>query len=255
MKRIIIVLIMALTATMAIFSQTEADFKVELTKDGEGVVITGYLGKIAKVQIPAKIQGMSVREIGGHAFASSRIPTEITSVAIPVGVVKIGEDAFASQRKLTIVDLPNTVTSIGFEAFKGCRALISINLDNVSFIDLSAFSWASLKTVTLSPNLKKIGSSAFSSNFKLETVNIPEGIEIIGDEAFAGCELLTNINLPSTIKEIGDRAFEDCNNLTNVTIPEKVGQIYFVFNSFAGCSKLPLSVQAVLKKHGYKGKF
>jgi len=253
MKRIIIVLIMALTATMAIFSQTEADFKVELTKDGEGVVITEYLGKVAKVQIPAKIQGMPVREIGDSAFYPRTV--EITSVIIPTGVTKIGEGAFSSQKKLTTINLPNTVTSIGDEAFDGCTALTSINLDNVSFIGSKAFSWASLKTVTLSPTLKKIGSSAFSSNFKLETIIIPEGVETIGIGVFAGCELLSSIDLPTTIKEIDDKAFYNCSNLISITIPEKVGQINFVFNSFQGCSKLPLSVQAVLKKHGYKGKF
>jgi len=188
------------------FAQTEEDFNVDLTKDGTGVVITGYTGKQAAITIPAKIQGYPVKEIGNAAFAAwgdairvytysrgsngfergKTINTDLTSVTIPAGVEIIGERAFFNQSKLTSVNIPASVTSIGKVAFAGC---------------------SSLTTVTIPAKVTTIGDWAFLECSKLATVTFAEGLVEIGDGAFAGCRALKTIKLPNSLTKLGYGAF------------------------------------------------
>ena len=64
-------MILMAALVIPIWAQTEANFNVTLTEDGQGVVITGYTGTVLAVRIPATIQGMPVREIGREAFQGS----------------------------------------------------------------------------------------------------------------------------------------------------------------------------------------
>jgi len=254
MKRIIIAFVMILAVATAGFSQAESDFIVELTEDGEGVVIKNYTGKLAQVKIPATIQGMPVKELGQGVFQTNGA-TKITSVSIPLGVTRIGSYAFYGQDKIISVVLPKSVISIGSNAFYGCSSLSSINLENVENIEDHAFSEVGLKSINLSQGLKVIEWGVFSDNKGLTTVVIPEGIVQISRHAFSGCSSLTSVVLPSTICEIDQGAFGDCINLTAITIPDTVEEIEFTDHVFSGCSKLPLAVQAALKKRGYRGSF
>ena len=69
MKRSIFFVCVVLLMTGRVFSQTENDFEVTLTKDSEGVVITKYIGAMAKtITIPATMQDMPVRKIGESVF-------------------------------------------------------------------------------------------------------------------------------------------------------------------------------------------
>jgi len=266
MKKLTIVLIMVLTVVTAIFAQSEADFKVEINETGDGAIITKYLGKATQVRIPATIQGVPVKELKQYSFCRTKENlTEITSIIIPEGVIKIGEQAFgrivgasqqilSPQQKLMSVRLPNTLTYIGDSAFSLCQALVSINLENVTFIGPGAFSGTGIKSVTLSSKLTRINGDTFS-NTKLESITIPEGTTEISSTVFKNCSLLKTVILPSTIKKIGFESFFKCTSLTNVTIPDTVQKIEFWEGCFGGCSNLPLSVQADLRKRGYTGSF
>jgi hypothetical protein len=251
-------ILLAVAATAA-FAQTEADFTVEVTSDGDGVVIKKYTGKTAVVTIPATIQGMPVREIGWGAFQESGI----TSVVIPAGVTFIGGAAFASCGKLAQVTLPAGLIAIGVSAFHDCGALRSITLpDSVTYLgwdahggEQSAFSGSGLTSITLSRNITSIPRLTFSDCKRLTNVVIPEGVTSIGEHAFSGCTALASLTLPSTIEEIGPSAFRGCSALSQVFIPSEVSSINFWDGEFEGCSKLPLASQAALKKRGYRGGF
>ena len=52
----------------------------------------------------------------------------VTSIVIPDGVTRIGDDAFSWCASLTSIDIPNSVTSIGDEAFSDCSSLTSIHI-------------------------------------------------------------------------------------------------------------------------------
>jgi len=324
------------------FAQSESDFNVDLTKDGTGVVITGYIGKLAAITIPAKIQGYPVKEIGNAALAAwgdsidvytysrgrqifergKTINTDLTSVTIPAGVEIIGERAFFNQSKLTSVNIPASVTSIGKIAFAGCSSLTTVNipakvttigdwaflacskLATVNFseglVEIGDGAFAecrALKTIKLPNSLTKLGYGAFLSyrdgitavtfgtglteipdyafsytdgynGFKgtqIQSIVIPEGIVRIGEGAFLNCYALTSVTLPSTLKEIEPFAFRNCSALTTVNIPatltsvdfkrqESGGYIVGDGDTFIGCSRLLLATRAALQKLGWDGK-
>jgi hypothetical protein len=178
--------------TAGAFAQTEADFKVTVTKDGKGVVITEYTGRAAAVTIPATIQGMPVREIGGGlgvgAFMNNRT---ITSVVIPEGVTTIGIYAFFSCENLTSVTFPKTLTTMVDYAFTGTK-LSTVNLSETS--------------------LSKIGDNAFGGCPSLTTVILPASIKEIGHEAFYWCSALSTVTIPATVRQISFRlrVFYNC---------------------------------------------
>jgi hypothetical protein len=260
MKKLLLVGMAALLLAAAVSAQTEADFEVELTADGAGVVIKKYVGKALQVRIPAAIQGMPVKEIGQEAFlatASKRGTWQrITSVVIPEGVTKIGNSAFngwlfhawtgysEAIGSLTSVTIPASVTDIGDEAFRGQVALTS---------------------VTLPKGLSKAGESIFEDCTALKTVTIPEGVTVIGGNMFSGCTALAAITIPASVTSIGASAFyktgltsitwpagiaaipgnigesppgifENCTKLTRVVLPEGVTTIGR--NAFKGCTAL-----------------
>ncbi|MDR1179554.1 MAG: leucine-rich repeat domain-containing protein [Spirochaetales bacterium] len=253
-KFVVFGFILLIGCCFSAFAQTETDFTVGLTEDGEGVVIKEYKGKTVKVIIPAAIQGMPVTEIGEQAFAGGgvrsytrpifRTAVEITSVVIPDGVTIIRNTAFGSQQKLNSITIPNTVTSIGARAFRDCVALLAITIPN---------------------SVTNIGASAFEDCTKLESITIPDSVTAIGDRAFAGsglksiawpasvtniqatdtyggmgmftgCKNLQTMIIPEGVTEIGSCTFRGCSTLTSVTLPstfEKIGG-----DAFSGCSAL-----------------
>ena len=63
-----------------------------------------------------------------------------SDVTIPVGVTKIGLNAFKDCTGLTSVTSPESVTEMDWGAFEGCTGLTGVTiLSGVTEIDLSAF--------------------------------------------------------------------------------------------------------------------
>jgi len=128
--------------------------------------------------------------VEGHFSADEvKIPGEINGAV----VTSIGEDAFACNYFVHVksVVIPDSVTVIKDYAFAHCE---------------------NLESVTLSKNLKCIGSNAFF-----------------------GCELLNSIVIPDSVTEIKDHAFYDCVSLENVTLSKN---LKYMHNVFSGCSKI-----------------
>lgn len=93
--------------------------------DGE-VVITGYKGSAAEVEIPREFEGKPVVAIGEQAFypSGSGVPTRhrhnranVKRVVFPDTVRTIGDMAFCGCRALREVVIPSSVTKIGSDAF------------------------------------------------------------------------------------------------------------------------------------------
>ena len=150
----------------------------------------------------------TLEEIGNLAFvlnASAEYEREMTSIAFPDGLKKIGQTAFQNS-KLTSVSLPDSVTELGVAAFTGSGDITSIKL---------------------STGLKEIPQSAFAAgtatDMKLASLTVPEGVETIGMMAFTGTHV-ESLTLPSTLKVIDNQAFMN-HQLTSLEIPAGVTEI------------------------------
>ncbi len=109
--------------------------------DGDGtddcIKITNYTGDATSVNIPAKIDGLPVVEIGEYAFALTDengnaigANTTLKNVTIPEGVITISKCAFFYCTSLESVTIPVSVENIGEEAFSYCSSLESITIKN-----------------------------------------------------------------------------------------------------------------------------
>ena len=104
---------------------------------------------------------------------------------------------------------------------------------------------ATLKEVTISQNVSKIGNSAFEGCTNLKKVTLKEGLITIGDKAFKGCSSLTSITMPTTLQKIGNYAFENCTKLKTVKLND--GLLTIGKKAFYSCKalkkvKIPKSV-------------
>lgn len=134
---------------------------------------------------------------GGNEDLINLIERDITTINIPDGTTKIGNQAFQNCSALTNVITPNSVTSIGTNAFYGCHALTKI---------------------TIPDSITSIGSQAFYSCSALTEITIPDGVTIIDSYVLYGCSALTEITIHDGVTSIGSYAFKKCPSLTSITI-------------------------------------
>jgi len=102
-KKMFLWIALIITAIIPAYSQQpnpESDFKVK--KEGNGITITGYVGKRADVVIPGRIQNLPVIGIDSSAFFFC---FDLTSITIPDSVINIGEDTFSSNLSLTVINV------------------------------------------------------------------------------------------------------------------------------------------------------
>jgi len=145
----------------------ESDFTV--TKSGNAVTITKYVGKATVVNIPPTIQGSPVTAIGEDAFMNGKI----TSVTIPNSVKSIGDAAFGSCYSLTSITIPASVTSIGDNAFGSCFNLASVTFQGTipsSGFDATAFSsQGNLRTVFYTTNAANGTAGTYTTTTPIKT--------------------------------------------------------------------------------------
>ena len=138
-----------------------------------------------------------------------------------------------------------TVAVIGRSVFNDKDINSVVVPDSVREIQDYAFaSNKNLKSVTLSKNLKTLGSNVFYHCASLESIELPASIEDFGiytfsasglksvtipesttfttikDFCFYQCQQLTEVNLPVTITNIADNAFADCPNPITIKAKE-----------------------------------
>ncbi|MED9896818.1 MAG: leucine-rich repeat domain-containing protein [Prevotella sp.] len=135
---------------------------------------------------------------------------DITTVTIPEGYDRLGEDAFLDRSKISTFNLPSSLTLIGKAAFKNCAALASIKLNN---------------------GLQNIGKEAFTGT-KLTSIDFPSSLKIINDCAFANCHIY-NLKFNAGLKYIGNSAFALSNEQTEKVLEIPASVIYigpYAFN-------------------------
>ena len=119
--------------------------------------------------------------------------------------------------KLDTVILPPSVRRIEFQGFFASSIKEIILPDSVEYIGEKAFEdCKQLTSITLSANLKEIGSASFRNCNELTELIFPEGFEIIGARSIASCEKLEKLTLPASLTSIGNKAFEGNEALNTV---------------------------------------
>lgn len=146
-------------------------------------------GRRVMLEIPAKIDGHDVVEIGRDAFESAfedDDQPDLVFVKVPYGVKRIGNGAFYGLEKLETVEIPDSVTEIGRQAFE-C---------------------SSVKSVRLPRGLTRVSGDLFLECTSLRSVEIPDGVTVIETNAFCGCSSLEYVEIPPSVTEIQEGAFE-----------------------------------------------
>ena len=190
-----------------------------------------------KVVVPSIVENndiaYSVVEIGNEAFSEYFRVSTLTQVNLPNSIISIGDNAFYYCSELEEINLPESLLKIGDSAFTGCSKLKEIKFpESLLDIGTSAFSGCSFPSITISKNLKTIGSNAFgfcenlrivyynaiNSNFSsevfssseranIEKVVIGNEVNRIPDTFISYLTNVTEIEIPNSVTEIGRQAF------------------------------------------------
>ena len=146
---------------------------------------------------------------------------QLTGVAIPSSVTKIGANAFQNAG-ITTITIPASVTDLGNGALQGCQNLVTatINADISELPNYVINGCPALETVVLGPSIHAYGLGDFSYCTSLTSVTVPEGLTAIPESCFYGCSALTSFPLPATLTELGQNAFSGCSGLTGVVLPD-----------------------------------
>ena len=192
----------------------------------------GQVTRLKKIVVPAEIDGVTVKKVGGvekihdsgttweKRYSIGFQSPYVEEVVLPTTITSIDNDAFYDCTNLKKVNIPNSVTSIGSSAFSGCTGLTSI---------------------TIPDSITSIGSSAFSECTGLTSITIPDSITIINRETFFGCADLTSVIIPNTVTKISYAAFSNCSGLTNITIPNSVTIIEnYAFSNCSGLTSITI---------------
>ena len=156
----------------------------------------------------------------------------ITKIVIPEGVTHINEYAFAKLTALEEVVLPDSLVNIGVGAFYGCEKLKKINLEDVKFINASAFEGCALNSVQLD-KINAIGNYAFK-DCQLNELFLPKSSQSLGIGAFMGNSYLDSVTFDAPKVKIGSGVFEGCSQLLSISINAAVIPAY----AFDGCTSL-----------------
>jgi hypothetical protein len=134
-----------------------SDFRVSPLDGGKSAEITEYVGNKQTVNIPPRIEGMTITQIGRETFARK----ELIRVTIPNSVTVIDHSAFKVNPLISIT-LPAGLTEIGSYAFGFCTSLTSISIpSNVTSIGNGAFAdWTSSQTIYIKGKASQVEADA-----------------------------------------------------------------------------------------------
>lgn len=188
------------------------------TAKDDGLCITSYMGNDTIIDVPDKIQGKKVTEIGEQAFQNC---TTIEKILLPSTVRVIGDCAFAWCENLIELQGATYIKSLGKRAFYRCPKLKTVApMVSLSHIGKETFAGcSSLSSFFFSEKLEGIASFAFSGCRSLSEFVASNGLTLIGDHAFSDCSSLTRVIIPSTVTTIGEEAFFNCNKITTLQKP------------------------------------
>jgi hypothetical protein len=201
-------------------------------------------------QVPSEIDGMPVVAIADGAFDEN---SNITSVALPSSLTKIGSKAFYKTNLLRKLFIPAGVSTIGTQAFANAGQSFTefvIHPNNAAFSTKSGVLFTKdQKTLRQYPEgrfdlsyevpatVTQISAYAFEGTRNLVSIDIPDGVTSIGDGAFYGSVALSQVNIGTGVSSIGNQAFAQNAALGTAILRRQVaptmGSNVFAFNGSA----------------------
>jgi uncharacterized membrane protein len=225
---------------------------------------------ITAVEVPEKIDGKKVVEIGEQCFYQL---TSLVTVTLPDTIETINSEAFSGCSALTTVNVPKKLKTIGDDAFNSCEVLASFELPQTleSIGSQSFYDCQLIEEFDIPESCTEIGDYAFEGCVALvnvivdenntaytsidgilydkelttlikfpeknETTDfvVPDTVTEIANWAFVGCTTIETVDL-SNVQTLGEDAFYYCTSLESVTIPEGITEL--VGSTFGYCIKL-----------------
>lgn len=136
-----------------------------------------------KTSVLSESTGTNVDKMVVPTQVISKLNQVPTTVTIPEGYDRVGDEAFANS-SITNINFPTTLTLIGESAFLNCTNIASIALNE---------------------GLENIGKKAFMGT-SLTALNFPSTLQIIHDEAFRDCYVY-GLKFNAGLQFIGKGAF------------------------------------------------
>lgn len=153
-------------------------------KSGKANLTTLTLPLTVKKSVKSELTSMMVEKMVLPSEVLGNYYSDITTVTIPEGYDRLGDNAFLNRDKISTFNLPSTLTLIGKAAFKNCKKITSIKLNN---------------------GLQNIGKEAFTGT-NLTSIDFPSSLRMIDDAAFFECKIF-NLKLNAGLQYIGNAAF------------------------------------------------
>lgn len=139
--------------------------------DGAEVRIEACRPVVAKLDIPAQIEGLPVVALAADACARL---SEVVSVMVPDTVVSIGYCAFRNCPVLRSAVLPAGVTAYDSGWFRGCAALEELELPgSLDKVQANIFDNAGLKRLRIGAGTQAVQPGAFAKSM-LERIEVDE---------------------------------------------------------------------------------
>lgn len=180
-------------------------------------VISGTLNASDYSALQA-IPNLEILELAGTETEDGIIPenalpsrNQLALVTLPKNTVEIGKSAFSGNKKLIKVTMPSTVTKIDDFAFAYCEALEEIPVSEaVTYIGESAFQdCKAISEFVIPAGITEIYPNTFSK-CGFESISIGPNVAKIGASVFADCNNLRNIYAyGKTAPSLGSDAFRN----------------------------------------------
>lgn len=149
--------------------------------------------------------------IGKNAFSGNR---KLVKVLMPATVTKIDDYAFASCEALEEVPVSAAVTYIGEGAFQDCKAITEFVIPaGISELYPNTFSKCGFESISIGPDVKKIGGSVFAD------CNDLKDIYAYGETApVLDSDVFRNVSAAVHCYEDSAESYEESWKQNNITI-------------------------------------
>ena len=187
-------------------------YKLVIDAYERGDFLPEHIGELTSLLMQAGIHPLEgMTEIPTYFLCGQE---GIKSFSIPMGITKIGVDAF-EHTGLESITIPNSVKVIEEFAFVSCENLKTVELPIGVELHGGVFSSSGLESIELR-DVKLRGRGTVINCKQLKSAVVKGDTPVIPDYTFEGCFNLTHIELPEALKQIGYNSFRGCSKLRKI---------------------------------------